>query len=153
VVAKQADLYGGSYMDNVSSTPNRNDNLNDPVRQGDGAAEPARPAATGAGVSRAPLNLGGAAATPAAPAAPKAPALRPVPPRPTASVGVDPQGRITACKTFFTKMHPGAIHFLDEMIAKWLAENPQIVIKHTNVLQGEITEKKTEQNIVIVVWY
>jgi len=144
-------------MDNVSSTPNRNDNLNDPIPLANGAAEPARPAATGAGaspgVSRAPLNLGGAAATPAAPAAPKAPALRPVPPRPTAGVGVAPAGRITACKTFFTKMHPGAIHFLDEMIAKWLAENPQIVIKHTNVLQGEITEKKTEQNIVIVVWY
>ncbi len=76
-----------------------------------------------------------------------------MPPKPPTSVGVAPVGRITACKTFFTKMHPGAIHFLDEQIAKWLAENPQVVIKLTNVLQGEITEKKIEQNIVIVVWY
>jgi hypothetical protein len=144
-------------MDNVSSNPNHGHNVNEPLPSSDGTAEPARPAAVpagaSAGVSRAPLNLGGGAAAPAAPAAPKPPVLRPAPPKPAAAVGVAPVGRITACKTFFTKMHPGAIHFLDEMIAKWLAENPQVVIKHTNVLQGEITEKKIEQNIVIVVWY
>jgi hypothetical protein len=27
------------------------------------------------------------------------------------------------------------------------------VIKSINVIQGEITEKKIEQNIIIVVWY
>jgi len=143
-------------MDNVNSNPNHSDSANGPIPLGGGAGEPARPEAVGAGaspgVSRAPLSLGGGAATPAAPTAPKAPVLKPAP-RPAASVGVAPSGRITACKTFFTKMHPGALHFLDEQIAKWLAENPQIVIKHTNVLQGEITEKKIEQNIVIVVWY
>ncbi len=151
-------------MDNVSGNPNHSDNLSEPIPLSNGAAEPARPAASPAsappGVSRAPLNLGGGAAAPAAPAAPKTPVVRPVPSKPPTSigvapagVGVAPAGRITACKTFFTKMHPGALHFLDEQIAKWLAENPQIVIKHTNVLQGEITEKKIEQNIVIVVWY
>ena len=144
-------------MDNVSSNPNHAENQNEPVPPGNGAAEPARaaanPGSAAPGVSRAPLNLGGGAAAPAAPAAPKAPVLKPAPPKPVASVSVAPVGRITACKTFFTKMHPGAIHFLDEMIAKWLAENPQVVIKHTNVLQGEITEKKIEQNIVVVVWY
>lgn len=144
-------------MDNVSSNPNRSDNPNGPIPLNGGATEPARPEASGAsaspGVSRAPLNLGGGTATPVAPAAPKAPVLKPVPPKPATSVGVVPAGRITGCKTFFTKMHPGALHFLDEQIAKWLAENPQIVIKHTNVIQGEITEKKIEQNIVIVVWY
>jgi hypothetical protein len=74
-----------------------------------------------------------------------------LPPRPVTGIGAS--DRITGCKTFFTKLHPGAMHFLDEQIAKWLKENPQIVIKRTNVIQGEITEKKTEQNIVIVVWY
>jgi hypothetical protein len=145
-------------MDNVNNNPNHGDNMNEPIPLSDGTAEPARPEATPAGappsVSRAPLNLGGGGTgAPVAPAAPKAPVLRPVPPRPAPSVSVAPVGRITACKTFFTKMHPGALHFLDEQIAKWLAENPQVVIKHTNVLQGEITEKKIEQNIVIVVWY
>ena len=144
-------------MDNVNSNPNRSDNVNEPIPLSNGAAEPARPAAVPAGappgVSRAPLNLGGGPATPTAPAAPKAPVVKPAAPKPPTAVITAPVGRITACKTFFTKMHPGAIHFLDEMIAKWLAENPQIVIKHTNVLQGEITEKKIEPNIVIVVWY
>jgi hypothetical protein len=97
------------------------------------------------------LNLGGAAGTPAAPAVAKAPAPRPAPPRPVAVAAAS--DRITGCKTFFTKLHPGAMHFLEEIIAKWLKENPEIVIKHTNVFQGEITEKKTEPNIVIVVWY
>ncbi len=151
-------------MDNVNSNPNRSDNPNEPIPLSDGVGEPARPAAAPAspspGVSRAPLNLGGGTAAPAAPAPPKPPVVKPVSPKPPTSIGVAPTGvgaapggRITACKTFFTKMHPGAIHFLDEQIAKWLAENPQVVIKYTNVLQGEITEKKIEQNIVIVVWY
>ena len=145
-------------MDNANNkNANRTDNLNDSIPLAD---EVAVPAGASPGVSRAPLNLGGGSATPVAAAAPKAAVPKPVPPKPPASVGIAPSGvgiapgdRITACKTFFTKMHPGALHFLDEMIAKWLAENPQIVIKHTNVLQGEITEKKVEQNIVIVVWY
>ncbi len=144
-------------MDNVNSNPNRSDNPNEAIPLNGGVAEPARPAAAGAGaspgVSRAPLNLGGGTGTPVAPAAPKAPVVRPVPPKPAASVGVAPGGRITGCKTFFTKMHPGAIHFLDEMITKWLKEDPSIVIKSINVIQGEITEKKIEQNIIIVVWY
>jgi hypothetical protein len=137
-------------MDNVNNNANRTDNLNDPIPLGD---EVAGPASASPSVSRAPLSLGGGPATPAAAAAPKAAVLKPVPPKPPTTVAAAPVGRITACKTFFTKMHPGAIHFLDEQIAKWLAENPQVVIKHTNVIQGEITEKKTEQNIVIVVWY
>ena len=151
-------------MDNVSNNPNRSDNPNEPIPLSDGVAEPARPAAVPAsaspGVSRAPLNLGGGTATPTAPAAPKAPVLRPVPPKPPTSVGVAPAGvgvapggRITGCKTFFTKLHPGALHFLDELIAKWLKEDPSIVVKAVNVFQGEITEKKIEQNIVVVVWY
>jgi hypothetical protein len=138
-------------MDNVNNNNvNRADNLNDPIPLADEAAVPAGGSPS---VSRAPLNLGGGPATPATAAAPKAAVLKPVSAKPPTTVVAAPVGRITACKTFFTKMHPGAIHFLDEQIAKWLAENPQVVIKHTNVIQGEITEKKIEQNIVIVVWY
>ena len=142
-------------MDQVSSNPQRNDNSNGPLAPSSGAAEPIRlaeaPAGPPAGVSRAPLNLGGGAAAPAAPSVAKAPVPRPAPPKPAAAGAAG--DRITACKTFFTKLHPGALHFLEEIIAKWLKENPQIVVKQTNVFQGEITEKKTEQNIVIVLWY
>jgi len=61
--------------------------------------------------------------------------------------------RITGVRTFFTKLHAGAIQFLDEQIAKWLQENPDVVIKRTNVVTGEIQGKKVEPNIIITVWY
>jgi hypothetical protein len=139
-------------MDNANSTPNRAGSPNGPIPVDNGAGAPIPLADAGASatanVSRAPLNLGGGVSTPAAP---RPPAPRPAPDRPpTAPAAAD---RITACKTFFTKLHPGAMIFLDEQVAKWLRENPQIVIKLTNVFQGEITEKKTEPSIVIVVWY
>ena len=120
----------------------------------------AKPASGPAPVSRAPLNLGGtgaAMATPApAPAAapvgmPRTPVPRPAPPRPApVAAGAD---RITGCKTFFTKLHPGAIDFLDEQINQWLKENPGVVIKMTNTATGEVQGKKTEANILMTVWY
>ena len=61
--------------------------------------------------------------------------------------------RITGVRTFFTKLHPGAINFLDEQITEWLKKNPDITIKRTNVTVGEIQAKKTEPNILITVWY
>jgi hypothetical protein len=78
---------------------------------------------------------------------PQAPITRPL------AAGPAPSGRITSCKTFFTKLHPGAIEFLDEQISNWLKANPSIVIKHTNVTTGEVQAKKTEENILITVWY
>jgi hypothetical protein len=139
-------------MDNVGSnhpTPNRTDSI--PL---DGAATPparpeAAPAAAAPNVSRAPLNLGGTGA-PVAPPAPKAPVVRPAPPKPPAAAGGE---RITTCRTFFTKLHPGAIKFLEEQITAWLKENPGIVIKRTDVTTGEITEKKSEPSLIILVWY
>jgi hypothetical protein len=143
--------------------------LDEPIRLDD------KPGNSTPGVSRAPLNLGGGggapAPTPKAPAAtprapvpkPKAPAAtprapvpkpaapRPVQPRPVASIAAT--GRITGCKTFFTKLHAGAIEFLDEQITGWLKDNPDIVIKQTNVSVGDVAAKKTEPNILIVVWY
>jgi len=122
-----------------------------------------KPANGPAPVSRAPLNLGGgavapgsAAATPAAtpsaaPAAARPPAPRPMPPRPMPTApGSD---RVTGCKTFFTKLHPGAIDFLDEQITQWLKDNPNVVIKMTNTTTGEVQGKKTESNILMTVWY
>lgn len=104
-----------------------------------------------AAVSHAPLNLGGAAA-PAPPAKPPIPPMpRPVAQRPAARVvSTD---RITGVKTFFTKLHPGAMPFLDEQITDWLKQNPGISIKRTNVITGEVQGKKTEPNIIINVWY
>jgi len=61
--------------------------------------------------------------------------------------------RITGVKTFFTKLHAGAIEFLDEQITNWLKDNPGITIKRTNTVTGEIQGKKTEPNIIVTVWY
>jgi hypothetical protein len=133
------------------------------------------PAAGAPTVSRSPLNLGGGAApaTPgaAAPHPPASPAgsrpgmpsparantvARPQMPvrRPVATAAIPaPAGRITCCKTFFTKLHPGAIEFMDEQISNWLKENPHIIIKHTTAIVGEVQAKKTEPNVLITVWY
>ena len=61
--------------------------------------------------------------------------------------------RIAGVKTFFTKLHPGAMNFLDEQITKWLTENPDVTVKRTNVSTGQVQAKKTEPNIIINVWY
>jgi hypothetical protein len=99
-------------------------------------------------ISHAPLNLGGGAAPkiekPAQPAALTA----------AKSVAVNSSAeRITGAKTFFTKLHAGAIEFQDEIITKWLKDNPGVSIKLTNVITGEIQGKKTEPNMIITVWY
>jgi hypothetical protein len=98
-------------------------------------------------VSHSPLNLGGGSAA----EVPKSPEPKPVAARPTAKQ--DPPERITGVKTFFTKLHAGAMEFLDEQIVKWLQENPGVQIKLTNTTTGEVQGKKTEPNVIIHVWY
>lgn len=107
-------------------------------------------------VSHSPLNLGGGSSV----EAPKAEAVaKPQVQKPSAPVakisagGAASSERITGIRTFFTKLHAGAINFLDEQITKWLTENPDIVIKRTNMVTGEIQGKKTEPNIIITIWY
>ena len=124
-----------------------------------GTAAPAPHAATvsptpaGPVVHPAPPSPAGPAAHPVPPAtaprvqAPQIPIHKPV------AVSPAPAGRIANCKTFFTKLHPGAIKFLDDQITAWLKENPSVVIKHTNMTTGDIVDKKTEPNILITVWY
>ena len=113
-------------------------------------------------VSHTPLTLGSSG-----PAAPKAsqpapaPAAKPqiVLPKqaqlgktvsgPVASSG----NRITGCKIFFAKLHAGAVEFLSDQIADWIKENPNVVIKATSTVVGEVAAKKTEPNLIITVWY
>ena len=117
------------------------------------------------GVSRAPLNLGGGSAqrAPVPKAVPKAApkaAPRPAPKIATApATAARPAGpttsgeRVTGVKTFFTKLHAGAMEFLDESMTRWLQQNPDVHIKHTNITTGDVQGKKTEPNIIITVWY
>jgi len=154
-------------MDNLgSNSPQSGNDLDKPIPFDDSD----KPTGGPGGVSRAPLNLGGGGAAPAPKpraAAPVAKAQAPRPPQasrpaqaprpaqaaPSVASMVGAGNRITGCKTFFTKLHAGAIEFLDGQITNWLQENTDIVIKSTNISVGEVAAKKTEPNILVVVWY
>jgi len=102
---------------------------------------------SGANVSHSPLNLGGGDSTPAAPKIKvTSGAVKPAEAASSAE-------RITGMRTFFTKLHSGAIDFLDGQITKWLHDNPGVTIKRTNTVVGDIRSKKTEPNIIITIWY
>lgn len=104
-------------------------------------------------VSHTPLTLGGSAAQETA--KPKS-ASRPQPSSaagPSSKAPAVSQDRITGVKTFFTKLHVGAIEFLDGQIAGWLKANPGIKIKRTNTATGDVVGKKTEPNIIVTIWY
>jgi len=103
----------------------------------------------GVEVSHSPLNLGAGAASGAAET--EAPAAR--------AAGRDTvkrvswPDRITGIRTFYTKLHPGAMEFLDEQVCNWLRDNPGVNVKRTNVVIGDVAAKKTEPNIIVSIWY
>ena len=119
------------------------DDLDKPLPLDSGATSKAK-------ISHAPLNLGGPPA--AAPAA-KIQIRQTVANKPVPKAVSSSSDRITGMKTFFTKLHGGAILFLEEQIGKWLAQNPAVVIKRTNITTGDVQGKKTEPNLIITVWY
>ncbi len=114
------------------------------------------------GISHSPLHLGGSGPI-------KEPEVEETPPsepnpveeeeekevlrEPSGTAVTISSGRITGVRTFFTKLHVGAIVFLDDQITDWLKKNPGITIKRTNVTTGMIQGKKTEPNLIIIVWY
>lgn len=142
-------------MDDFGGSNLGNQNLNKPISSRDDPEkaipfDDSNPGGTS--VSRSPLNLGGGGSA----QAPNTGASKPAASKPVASKPAQAaasSGRITGVKTFFTKLHPGAIEFLDEQITGWLKANPGIVIKQTDAITGEIQAKKTEPNIIITVWY
>jgi hypothetical protein len=154
-------------MENLNNNLPGNNDVNKPIPLDD--IEEHNPG-SGGGVSRAPLNLGSSGQTRAVPQRPRSvqsqrPAVQKNP-RPAGVQTTQPVtahnapvaqmasfGRITGVKTFFTKLHAGALEFLDEQIKSWLEKNPEIVVKRTNITTGEVTGKKSEPNILITVWY
>ena len=103
----------------------------------------------GLSVSHSPLDLGGGTSSSAGEASED----MPMPVIKDTGKKVSWPDWITGIKTFYTKLHPGAIEFLDEQICKWLTDNPGVTIKRTNIVTGDIVAKKTEPNIIITVWY
>ncbi len=103
----------------------------------------------GLSVSHSPLDLGGGTSSSAGEASED----MPMPVIKDTGKKVSWPDRITGVKNFYTKLHAGAIDFLDEQICKWLMDNPGVTIKRTNTVTGDIVGKKTEPNIIITVWY
>jgi len=136
-------------MDNFdSSKVPGNENLDESIPFGEDLDKPIPFDDTS--VSHSPLTLGGGpGGTPKVKATPKL--VRPVEKKPEEKIVSTDQ--ITGIRTFFTKLHPGALEFLDEQIGKWLKKNPGVTIKRTNVTTGDVQAKKTEPNIIITVWY
>jgi len=137
-------------MDNFDSSNLGGPNLNEPIPLDKDLNKPIPlddAGAGGTGVSHSPLDLGGSSPV----EAPKTEVPKPVTMK--LAEKVVSTERITGVKTFFTKLHPGAIDFLDEQITKWLRENPGVKIKQTNIVTGQLQAKKTEPNIIITVWY
>ncbi|HIJ72322.1 MAG TPA: hypothetical protein HPP87_13350 [Planctomycetes bacterium] len=100
-------------------------------------------------ISHSPLNLGGSTTE-----MPRAEPSRNIPEtRKRAPAEEVSSKAITGVKTFFTKLHPGALAFLDEQISNWLKNNPGIIVKRTDTVTGEIQGKKTEPNLIVTVWY
>ncbi len=112
-------------------------------------------------VSHSPLDLGGGGKTEAkaeAKALEIEPIAKPVStkqPAPTAAAGpaAGSERHISNVKTFFTKLHAGALDFLGEQIGNWLKNNPDIIIKQTNTTCGIVVGKKAESSLIITVWY
>ena len=137
-------------MDNFDSSNLGGPDFNEPIPLGEDLDKPIPLddiGAGGMGVSHSPLDLGGSSPV----EIPKIKVPKPVTMKPTEKV-VSTE-RITGVKTFFTKLHAGAINFLDEQITKWLRENPDVVVKRTNIVTGPLQAKKTEPNIIITVWF
>lgn len=130
-------------MDDFDSSTSGNANIDEPIPFDDDT--------TDSNVSHSPLNLGGGEAVEIPEVEITAPPVRPVEKKPAEEIAST--DRITGVKTFFTKLHPGAIEFLDEQITKWLNENPSVTIKRTNTVTGAVQGKKTEPNIIITIWY
>lgn len=100
---------------------------------------------TSAKVSHSPLNLGREGSAVEKP-------IKPIIGKPSEKIVSSPD-RITGVKTFFAKLHAGAIEFIDTQITDWLRKNPGVVIKRTNTVAGMVIAKKTEPNIIITIWY
>ncbi|UCG58034.1 MAG: hypothetical protein JSU70_00730 [Phycisphaerales bacterium] len=143
-------------MDDFSSSGFSNGDLDEPIPIDDDLDKPiplgGDPPGQGS-VSRSPLSLGGGSQPQPKPQPQPRKIQVPTPAAKKPAENVTSADRITGVRTFFTKLHPGALNFLDEQINDWLKNNPGIQVKRTDLTTGEVQAKKTEPNIIITVWY
>jgi hypothetical protein len=114
-------------------------------KPGEPDADKSIPFDDGMAVSHSPLNLGGGGMA--------NPEAAPRPAEKETGKRASWPDRITGVKTFYTKLHSGAIEFLDEQICNWLRDNPGVTVKRTNATIGDVVSKRTEPNLIINVWF
>jgi hypothetical protein len=137
--------YGGSIMDNLNNNNSGRENFEEPIPfDSDDMSN--------TDILHSPLRLDNSSMAEAPITESAVEPVRPVAKKPVEKI-VSSADRITGVKTFFTKLHPGAIEFLDGQITNWLNDNPGITIKRTDTTTGLVQGKKTEPNIIITVWY
>ena len=132
-------------MDNINNDSPASENLDEPISLDDDSDKPIPFDDSDTDVSHSPLHLGNN--NNAAASAP----VRPTPKK--VDEKIVSSDRITGMKTFFTKLHAGSIDFLEQQINGWLRKNPGIIVKQTNTTTGMVVSKKTEPNIIVVIWY
>ncbi|MBN2588421.1 MAG: hypothetical protein JXA96_01045 [Sedimentisphaerales bacterium] len=108
------------------------------------------------GVSHSPLDLGGSRPVEINKGLKTQPKPVPVPVENktiTSNIQTISTGKIIGVKTFFTRLHAGALDFIDEQINDWIKKNPEKDIKQIQTVVGEIQAKKTEPSLIITIWY
>lgn len=59
----------------------------------------------------------------------------------------------TRCRTFHSKLTPGALAHMDDLINEWIDSNPGIFIKHVNTTVGPFEAKHVEQHLIVTIFY
>lgn len=59
----------------------------------------------------------------------------------------------TRCRTFHSKLTPGALAHMDGLINEWLDSDPNIFIKHVNTTVGPFEAKHVEQHLIVTIFY
>ncbi|HKQ49398.1 MAG TPA: hypothetical protein VJZ71_15110 [Phycisphaerae bacterium] len=62
----------------------------------------------------------------------------------------DPPTRV---RTFHSKLTPGALAHMDDLINEWIDSNPGIFIKHVNTTVGPFEAKHVEQHLIVTIFY
>ena len=57
------------------------------------------------------------------------------------------------CRVFHSKIAENSLERLEEMVNEWLDANPHVEVKHVGHLVGDMVGKKTEPNVIVIVWY
>ena len=63
------------------------------------------------------------------------------------------QKNATRIRTFHTRLSDNAMAFLDDQINEWIDQNPEIEVKSSSTVIGEVEGKKSEQHMIITIWY